>query len=119
MANEFINHRSLVDEVQTLEDQRAGEMDQLQGQINGLQKQYSVFKHEGWQAVQSRLYEELNLAYHRLKGDTITSMEGVARLRGEIAALEKLMVLDEAIKMELDLARDRMKVLQSGMSGSP
>ena len=117
---DFVNHRSLADErpAEELRSQQDA-IDRLQNTIDGLQKQHSLFAHEGWKAIQSRLYEELNNAYFKLKGDSVTSMEGVARLRGEIAALERLMVMDEAIKIELDLAKDQMKGLTSGMTVNP
>lgn len=70
---------------------------QVDRELRELGKVIGMYNSDGWKHVQGMLVGDMQQAIGLLAGDKITTMEGVAFIRGQIRQLERLISLgDEA-----------------------
>lgn len=91
--SEHVRHLSAVPAEQEIDELRDN-FAEVEGKIAEINKKLSVFKHGGFKLIQQDLLDARENAKEALLGDQIRTIEGIAHMRGQVRAYERLIQLE-------------------------
>jgi hypothetical protein len=93
---QHVRHLSSVPAEEEIEDLRSA-LTEVDNRITEINKKLNVFKHGGMKLVLEDIREARDAAKEALLNDQVRSMEGIAHVRGQVRAYERLLSLESIL----------------------